>query len=541
MRPTPVPPPASRLVPLLALILCLPLTLAADEPAGPGSLLERLSSETAALVAHADARVARLTGAGGTWHGVLAGTPPRFVVALGGPSPEGGLPERGTLTLADGSVREATRADADAELGLAVYEVSGAAPPGFALATGTPLRRGSLAVVAGGEPALRGIEREPAALEDLSLGAAAPGAPALAPSGALLGLRAGSPLGCVACHVVDADVEGAQVLRWDLPGSRALLGNVGEWRSRSPHLVYLLGAQAQRAHADGLTRWLSDQGHGLTNGHERFQAAQAAAPEAPGGWVPAGVIERALADLSAKGAFARPYLGVVIDGPPLPLGQAATETWLLAVRQELTRVRAPGEGSWGQPARPVGPSLAREAGVRLSGVLPDSPAAKAGLEKGLRIVELDGRPVGDAAGFARALARRRPGETVRLSVDGWAGPAEVVLGDREKDARGLASADSVGLSVQRLTPELARFLGLPAEGQGLVVREVKAGSPAAAAGFQRGDLIVDGGGGPIRDEGELDAVLGAAKESALLGVQRGAERLALALTLPPSGVGRNAR
>lgn len=551
------------LLALVVLSLLLPGALVADEQAPASSLLERLSSETAGLVAHADARLARLSSEGRTWHGVLAGSPPRFVVALEGPLPEGGMPEQARLTLADGTVREATRADADAEVGLAVYEVSGAAVPAFALASGGPPRRGALVVVGGAVPALRAVERVEGALDDLGLGEAEPGAPAVAPDGTLLALRAGPALGCAACHLISAGADGAQrAFPWN-GGHR--LGNVLLWRSRSADLGYVPSSPTQAAYAEWLARWLASPGQFVTSGGERVAPPQAlpallraqwlnlvghslsngrpgsgcelaAAPYAPEGWVPAAVIERALADVSSgRGRFARAFLGVVIDGPVLEASQAFPVAW----RRALTL----GESAWWGVSLPraIGPDVAPDAGVRIGSVLPDSPAARAGLEKGLRIVELDGRPLEGATAFARALARRRPGERVRLSVQGWAAPVDVVLGDREQDARGLASAASVGLGVQGLTPELAQFLNLPAEGQGLVVREVRPGSPAAAAGFLRGDLIVDGGGGPIRDEGELDAVLGAAKESVLLGVARGAERLSLPLQVPAAPVSPRVR
>lgn len=551
------------LLALVILSLLLPGALVADEQAPTSSLLERLSAETAGLVAHADARLAHLSSEGRTWHGVLAGSPPRFVVALVGPLPEGGMPEQARLTLADGSVREATRADADAEVGLAVYEVSGAAVPAFALAAGGPPRRGALAVVGGAVPALRAVEQVEGALDDLGLGEAEPGAPAVAPDGTLLALRAGPALGCAACHWISVDVDGTAVaLPWN--GVHCLLGNTLLWRSRAADLTIVPSDGVRTAYADGLARWLASSRQfvanggqlgaampalpallraqwlnavrgSLTLGRQGLGSAPASAPSAPGGWVPAAVIERALADVSSsRGRFARAFLGVVIDGPVLDASGTLPWAW----QRALTL----GESLWvSSPPRPIGPDVAQEAGVRIGSVLPDSPAARAGLEKGLRIVELDGRPLEGAAAFARALARRRPGERVRLSVEGWAAPVEVVLGDREQDARGLASAFSVGLAVQGLTPELARFLNLPAEAQGLVVREVRPDSPAAAAGFLRGDLIVDGGGGPVRDEGELDAVLGAAKESVLLGVARGAERLSVQLQVPAAPVSPRVR
>lgn len=55
----------------------------------------------------------------------------------------------------------------------------------------------------------------------------------------------------------------------------------------------------------------------------------------------------------------------------------------------------------------------------------------------------------------------------------------------------------LGLRIQEVTPEIARSLGLP-KVTGALVREVGAGSPAAAAGFARGDVVLSANGQDIR-------------------------------------------
>ena len=56
--------------------------------------------------------------------------------------------------------------------------------------------------------------------------------------------------------------------------------------------------------------------------------------------------------------------------------------------------------------------------------------------------------------------------------------------------------------MQPLTPDLARRLGTPAR-LGLVVQGVEAGSPAADAGFERGDVIVEVNRQPARSVEQL--------------------------------------
>lgn len=48
----------------------------------------------------------------------------------------------------------------------------------------------------------------------------------------------------------------------------------------------------------------------------------------------------------------------------------------------------------------------------------------------------------------------------------------------------------LGLSAQELTPELAKSMGLD-DDHGVIVADVEPGSPAAATGIRRGDLILE--------------------------------------------------
>jgi bifunctional DNase/RNase len=59
-----------------------------------------------------------------------------------------------------------------------------------------------------------------------------------------------------------------------------------------------------------------------------------------------------------------------------------------------------------------------------------------------------------------------------------------------------------GLSLQELTPLLAESFGFK-KGAGIVVSDVKEGSPAEKQGFQRGDIIVEAGAEKIKDAAGL--------------------------------------
>ena len=80
-----------------------------------------------------------------------------------------------------------------------------------------------------------------------------------------------------------------------------------------------------------------------------------------------------------------------------------------------------------------------------------------------------------------------------------------------------------GLTVQRITPELARHLGLGPGIEGVVVSHIDPGSPAAKSGLRVGDVIIEVNRKPVKSLGdfyrEMDKVK--SSDSVLLLVLRG--------------------
>ncbi|RMG12253.1 MAG: PDZ domain-containing protein [Planctomycetota bacterium] len=82
---------------------------------------------------------------------------------------------------------------------------------------------------------------------------------------------------------------------------------------------------------------------------------------------------------------------------------------------------------------------------RIAGVLPGSPAAKAGLSPGEFVRSVDGRPTAHAWQVRHALARRYRGDRVVLEVEGAVGrrSVELVLGAPPAEASGAPGAAGV--------------------------------------------------------------------------------------------------
>lgn len=146
-------------------------------------------------------------------------------------------------------------------------------------------------------------------------------------------------------------------------------------------------------------------------------------------------------------------------------------------------------------------------------VLPDKPAAKAGLQAGDRIVSIDGEPMEDF-------------DDVRLSISMNANtPLEVVYlrdGARRKTT---------------LTPERENSDYGPVGRAGIsygiepIVGRVEPDSPAAKAGARAGDRIVSAAGKPVHEMSDFATASKEAKGALPIEVLRRGQKVAL--TLPP--------
>jgi serine protease Do len=152
-------------------------------------------------------------------------------------------------------------------------------------------------------------------------------------------------------------------------------------------------------------------------------------------------------------------------------------------------------------------------GILVAQVTDDSPAQKAGLSVGDVIVSYQGRPVKDIGSFRNRVSLTPPGSRENLTIirDGERREIEVTigkLGDQPLMAEApVESAEELGLSVQTLTPQLARQFGTKT-GRGVVVTQVKPGSIAEMAGVESGDVILQVNRKPIEDAAAFNRAVG---------------------------------
>ena len=152
-----------------------------------------------------------------------------------------------------------------------------------------------------------------------------------------------------------------------------------------------------------------------------------------------------------------------------------------------------------------------------------------------------GGPLLDAQGRLLGLntARLEGGLILALPADEEMRRRVEALGRGEEPVRRRLG---VAVAPRRVARRLQRSVGLP-ERDGLLVRDVAPDGPGAAAGLERGDLIVSAAGSPVARVRDLTAALDGLADGARLelGVVRGTEERAVSLSFDepaPTGATR---
>ena len=196
--------------------------------------------------------------------------------------------------------------------------------------------------------------------------------------------------------------------------------------------------------------------------------------------IPTAMARPIMASLVKSGHVTRGYLGVVIQDIDRDLAQAM--------------------------------KLQANSGALVADVEDDSPAAKAGIQRGDVIRAVDGKKVESTSQLRNRVAALAPGAVVRVELvrDGAPQTVEVKLqaraADQEQPGQGSGGPRSGqpdrstetedgllgGATLHELTPALRRQLDVPSDvTAGVVVERVAPGSGADKLGLQRGDVLVE--------------------------------------------------
>ena len=213
--------------------------------------------------------------------------------------------------------------------------------------------------------------------------------------------------------------------------------------------------------------------------------------------------------------------------------------------------------------------LPEERGALLGKIVPDSPAAKAGLKENDVVLEINGQRIEGTEQFRRMIHEIPAGRTANLTVwrDGRSQNIKVTVGKHDAgnmkvfadgpksfafkmppmpampDLSGLEHLRSfsmispgrplLGIDAETLEGDFGNYFGAP-NGEGVLVRGVFASSPAAKAGLKAGDVITSLNGERVRSASELREKLLTNREgkSIKLGVLRNKSELTLSVELP---------
>jgi serine protease Do len=201
--------------------------------------------------------------------------------------------------------------------------------------------------------------------------------------------------------------------------------------------------------------------------------------------IPATMAQNVMAQLVTSGRVRRGLLGVTVQGVTSDLAKSLG----------LNEVR----------------------GALVSAVQPDSPASRAGIERGDVIVEFDGRPVSDGNNLRNMVARTQPDSKATLQVvrNGHQQTLTTTLaelparGAEATEPSGRSQGGRFGMAVEPVTPNMARQMGL-GNATGLVVNQVTPASPASEAGIRPGDVIKEVNHKPVASAAELQTALSSA-------------------------------
>jgi serine protease Do len=141
--------------------------------------------------------------------------------------------------------------------------------------------------------------------------------------------------------------------------------------------------------------------------------------------------------------------------------------------------------------------LKKVAGVVIKRVYENSPAARAGLNVGDIILDVNDKEVINESGYRFRIATAKVGQESILTIQRGEEIKKVpvmmevapeIPGNQRIELTGRHPL--VGASVTGLSPAVADELGIPYEGPGVVIFAITAGSPASISGLLPGDVIV---------------------------------------------------
>jgi serine protease Do len=200
------------------------------------------------------------------------------------------------------------------------------------------------------------------------------------------------------------------------------------------------------------------------------------------------------------------------------IGFAIPSNMAKVVMESLIKTGKVIRGWLGVNIQPLTPDLMKqfnlkeEEGVLVGDVVENSPAEKAGVQRGDVIVEFEGKDVIDALSLRNMVANTIPGKVVVIKVirDGKPETIKVTISEISDDETQALSKSFdnqlKGVYVQTLTTELSASMGIPKRIKGVVVTDFEEGSPAEGI-LVKDDVIMEINRNRIEDIKDYEAVV----------------------------------
>lgn len=161
-------------------------------------------------------------------------------------------------------------------------------------------------------------------------------------------------------------------------------------------------------------------------------------------------------------------------------------------------------------------------GVLISNVQAGSSADKAGIKRNDVVTAINGEKIEDSNVLRNKVAGTLPGTEIKLSIlrNGEQQEITAVLGEMESDSAEATKPESneekpaastgnakLGVTMQPVTPALAKQYGLGSDSEGMVVTNVDRNGVAALAGIVRGDVLLEINRQPVNSADAVQSAL----------------------------------
>ncbi|MBL5899089.1 serine endoprotease DegP [Lelliottia amnigena] len=153
-------------------------------------------------------------------------------------------------------------------------------------------------------------------------------------------------------------------------------------------------------------------------------------------------------------------------------------------------------------------------GAFVSQVMPNSSAAKAGIKAGDVITTLNGKPISSFAALRAEVGSMPVGSKVTLGLLRDGKPVSVNL-ELQQSSQTQVDSSSIFSGIE------GADMSNKGADKGVVVSNVKAGSPAARIGLKKGDVIIGANQQPVKNIAELRKILDSKPNVLALNIQRG--------------------